>query len=127
MIRRVVFAFAVLVGWAAIGLDITRTSAASFDCTKATSAEEKAICADSELSALDEQLAGDYDGLLSKLSPESQKIFREGRRSGSNFFALPVKLLVRIHGRSCLASKMRTKVAGRILIIRFKPLARLSF
>lgn len=42
-------------GYAAQG-----ASAASFDCAKASSADEKAICSDSGLSALDEQLAGAY-------------------------------------------------------------------
>ncbi len=34
--------------------------AASFDCDKATTPTEKAICADSQLSALDEQLLQSY-------------------------------------------------------------------
>lgn len=42
-------------GYAAQG-----ASAASFDCTKASSLDEKAICYDSVLSALDEQLAAVY-------------------------------------------------------------------
>ncbi len=38
--------------------------AASFDCSKARSQTEKLICADSELSKLDEQLAGLYKEAL---------------------------------------------------------------
>ena len=42
------------------------TFAASFDCTKASTAGEKAICADATLSKLDEQLAQAYKQALQK-------------------------------------------------------------
>ena len=41
------------------------THAASFDCTKATTLVEKAICSESDLSALDEQLMAKYKDALS--------------------------------------------------------------
>ena len=43
----------------------TITHAASFDCTKATTLVEKAICSESDLSALDEQLMAKYKDALS--------------------------------------------------------------
>ena len=72
-------------------LTALNANAASFDCAKATSAEEKAICADSELSALDERLAADYGEALSKLSPESQKVFREGQKEWIKFLRAACK------------------------------------
>src|SRR5688572_23024786 len=42
-------------------------AAASFDCTKAQSRVEKAICADAEVSALDEYLARYYSAARSRL------------------------------------------------------------
>jgi uncharacterized protein len=42
--------------------------AASFDCTKASTLQETAICADSQLSKLDEDTAAAYDGLRAQLT-----------------------------------------------------------
>jgi uncharacterized protein len=46
-------------------LTASATHAASFDCTKATTMVEKAICSDAELSKLDEQLMAKYKDALS--------------------------------------------------------------
>ena len=43
-----------------LGLHTAPLQAASFDCTKATTETEIAICGDPELSALDDRLSGDY-------------------------------------------------------------------
>ena len=43
---------------------IATVSAASFDCAKASSKTEKAICTDPELSKLDEDLASSYKEML---------------------------------------------------------------
>lgn len=63
--------------------------AASFDCTKASTAMEKAICGDAELSALDEQLNQTYRQVLEK-SSNKKALVREQRQwlsdTGSNCF-----------------------------------------
>lgn len=58
----------------------SNADAASFDCAKAKSAEEKAICADPKLSALDEQLGAAYRAALKILSPQGQMAVRDGQR-----------------------------------------------
>ena len=52
--------------------------AASFDCHKATTETEKAICADPELSALDEFVAASYK-LSRNGSSDKQKVLTEQR------------------------------------------------
>ena len=54
--------------------------AASFDCKKAKTEVEKTVCADPQLSAWDEKLAETYRAALAKLSPEGQRLLREGQR-----------------------------------------------
>lgn len=53
--------------------------AASFDCKKAKTQIEKSVCADSELSALDDKLAAVYRATLAKLSPEGQRLLQNGQ------------------------------------------------
>ncbi len=52
---------------------VANVSAASFDCGKASSKTEKAICSDSELSKLDEDLAASYKEML-KIHPVPEYI-----------------------------------------------------
>ncbi|MGB8077099.1 MAG: lysozyme inhibitor LprI family protein [Gallionella sp.] len=54
--------------------------AASFDCRNASSVLEKTICADSEISSLDETLAKSYSNAINKLSPDGKVILRDGQR-----------------------------------------------
>src|SRR4051812_11960441 len=49
------------------------SAAASFDCTKATSRNELAICQDTGLSAADEELASKYDRLQQKLPDDTDE------------------------------------------------------
>lgn len=58
----------------------SHAEAASFDCKKAKSEVEKVICSDENLSDLDERIAAAYHNALSKLSPEGQRILRDGQR-----------------------------------------------
>ena len=44
--------------------------AASFDCSKAKTPQEKAICGSPELSVADEQMAAAYKALLAAMTPE---------------------------------------------------------
>ena len=55
--------------------------AASFDCNKATTETEKAICADPELSALDERM-GEAWARLSPLFPKANQVNWIHRRDG---------------------------------------------
>jgi len=61
-------------------LTALNANAASFDCAKAKSAEEKAICADPKLSKLDEQMDAAYRAALKILSPQGQAATRDGQR-----------------------------------------------
>ena len=55
---------------AMLALTFTRASAASFDCAKARSANEKAICSNAELGSIDERLNAVYRDLRVKFSPD---------------------------------------------------------
>lgn len=55
-------------------------SAASFDCAKAKRSEEKAICANAELSRLDEVVSKAYRESLQRVSAKSQVILRDSQR-----------------------------------------------
>jgi len=55
--------------------------AASFDCTKAKSPQEKAICASPELSAADEKMAGAYKAALTTARVEKKEAVRDGQRA----------------------------------------------
>ncbi len=59
--------------------------AASFDCKAAKSATEKAICGSPKLSALDEQLARDYERALHALSAAGAARLKESQRSWLRF------------------------------------------
>ncbi|QXI26208.1 DUF3298 domain-containing protein [Pseudomonas vanderleydeniana] len=63
----------------------TVASAASFDCDKVRSPLEKAVCADPELSALDSKIANTYNAARQRLSPEGNKILRDGQRQWLHF------------------------------------------
>lgn len=72
--------FAVLAVWS-----VSKTNAASFDCTKATTKIEKMICANSLISGLDEDLAKAYTEAMANSSNPSY--LKEGQRkwlSGRN-------------------------------------------
>lgn len=53
----------------------------SFDCAKASSAVEKAICADAKLGALDRRIAAAYAEALKRLDPKATKALRDDQRS----------------------------------------------
>lgn len=52
----------------------------SFDCRKAASPVEKAICADRRLAALDRRIAGDYAAALQRLDAKGAESLREDQR-----------------------------------------------
>ena len=55
--------------------------AASFDCAKASSPREKAVCSDESLSKADEDIAVHYASALKRLSTEGAERLRAGQRS----------------------------------------------
>lgn len=56
------------------------SAAPSFDCAKAASVMEKAVCSDPKLSEMDAKLAASYRSALSRLSPEAQSKVRDSQR-----------------------------------------------
>jgi uncharacterized protein YecT (DUF1311 family) len=66
----------------ALGLPIllcTLARAASFDCTKAKTAQEKAICASPDLSAADDEMAAAYHACLAAVQPQWTAGIRENQ------------------------------------------------
>ena len=61
------------------------TFAASFDCTRATSKMEKAICASPELSRMDEALDASYKAAKERLSAQASGILTKGQVSWLRF------------------------------------------
>ena len=61
--------------------------AASFDCKKATSKMERAICGNPSLSGLDESLAAAYSTAKARLSPKAAKTFAAGQVSWHRFIS----------------------------------------
>jgi uncharacterized protein YecT (DUF1311 family) len=55
--------------------------AASFDCAKVKTPQEKAICASPELSAADDQMAEAYRAVLAAAAPEMTAMVRNGQRA----------------------------------------------
>ena len=53
----------------------------SFDCRKAASAVEKAICTDDKLGALDRRMAASYAAALQRLDPKGVEALRNDQRS----------------------------------------------
>lgn len=64
----------------ALALLATQGLAASFDCRKASTYAEKAICADPRLSRMDVALAENYRGMLASDFGGSPKTLREDQR-----------------------------------------------
>lgn len=76
--------------------------AASFECSKAVQPQEKLICNDAGLSALDVQMAVNYRKLMGSLSPgEAQSDLRSGQREWLAYWS-----------RACEAENGRLPVSG---------------
>lgn len=65
--------------------------AASFDCSKAKTPQEKAICASPELSAADEQMAAAYRDVLLQAPPEMKEEIRSDQRAWLGWIAVRCK------------------------------------
>jgi uncharacterized protein YecT (DUF1311 family) len=70
-------------GWliALLSTGIATAHAASFNCAKAATPQEKAICASPELSAADARMAAAYRKLLAAAPPEIKPEIRGGQRA----------------------------------------------
>jgi uncharacterized protein len=64
----------------ALGSSPGAARARSIDCAASKSAREKAVCADPALRALDAEAARRYGAALKQLSPDGQRLLREGQR-----------------------------------------------
>ena len=82
--------------------------AASFDCKKAKTEIGKTICADPQLSALDEKLAEVYRTALAKLSPEGQRLLREGQRTWLK--VLPSDCAAKDTSRICIETAYKDRL-----------------
>ncbi|QTD44182.1 lysozyme inhibitor LprI family protein [Ottowia testudinis] len=65
-----------LLAWAGVcGLTLAASAwAASFDCQRAKTPNERAVCADAALSALDERMASDYQSALTRAGPRKSAV-----------------------------------------------------
>ncbi len=94
------------------------SQAASFDCAKAASKSEKQICADAQLSRLDEELAAAYDQAKQKLSADAQKLFVSGQRSwlkfhsSSCFFDQAAKAADKASSIRCQTEEYKARIAA---------------
>ncbi|MDG4597321.1 MAG: lysozyme inhibitor LprI family protein [Candidatus Contendobacter sp.] len=64
-----------------VGLLPLATFAASYDCTRASTAAEIAVCDNPSLSRMDEDLAVTYRSLLDRLPPRQAAHLRDDQRS----------------------------------------------
>ncbi len=94
------------------------THAASFDCKKAQSKMEKAICENPKISKLDEELAENYQAAKGKLSADAQKVFVNGQRSWVKFLStscftdFQAKPASKEDAAKCLETEYKARVAG---------------
>lgn len=101
----------------ALSAPLAPAFAASFDCGKAETAFERAICGDDELSRADEDLAAAYATSLDGLSPDGRETARAGQRRWLDYArsactrdAKPARRAYDEDGIACLASIIRTRV-----------------
>ena len=94
------------------------THAACFDCKKAQSKMEKAICDNAKISKLDEELAEKYQAAKGKLSADAQKVFVAGQRSWVKFLStacftdVQAKPASKEDAVKCLETEYKARVAG---------------
>jgi uncharacterized protein len=65
----------------ALLLVVPAARAASFDCAKTTRPQEKLVCADARLSALDEAISAAYRDARTKLSPAAREAVQSGQKA----------------------------------------------
>jgi uncharacterized protein YecT (DUF1311 family) len=103
---------------AALLLLVPVSQAASFDCAKAGTSFEKAICADEELSKQDEVLAQAYATALGGLSTNAANEVKAGQKAWLNFAqrvcspeAKPITGIYDEEQTQCLSSTFRTRIS----------------
>ena len=95
--------------------------AASFDCSKAKSPQEKAICSSAKLSAADDQLAAAYKAWLAAVPPDVVPEVREEQRGWLRSLASACKS-EEAASTTALASCMLNVYPSRIKELRSKAL-----
>lgn len=83
-----------------LGLTVS-TFAQSFDCKLAQSPREKAVCADTRLTALDAEIAANYKSLRAQLSPASATLVQSDQREWLHW----VDLVCPAHGKGVAANQ----------------------
>lgn len=76
-------------------------TAQSFDCKLAQSPREKAVCADTRLSALDSEIAANYKSLRAQLSPEATDLVQSDQREWLHW----IDLVCPAHGKGLAADQ----------------------
>ena len=106
-----------ILAFAALLFIVSPAAAASFDCAKAQSSFEKAICSDAEISAQDEILAQAYQTALGGLSTDAAKEVKSGQRAWLSYAekvcsddARPIAEEYTDDQRQCLATAFRNRV-----------------
>jgi len=87
--------------------------AASFDCSKAKTSQEKAICGSPELSAADERMAAAYKALLAATTPEIKPAVRDNQRSWNVKMAADCKTAAAEPGATlatCLLASYKARI-----------------
>lgn len=102
---------------AALLFVVSPAAAASFDCGKAQSSFERAICSDAELSAQDDILAQAYQTALGGLSADAASELKSAQRSWLSYAervcsddAQPIASDYTDEQRQCLATTFRNRV-----------------
>lgn len=92
-------------------------NAASFNCNKASTSYEKAICSDPALSELDELLAATYNQARDELGPAGRDAVLASQRDWNKYSeracagdAVPLKVAYDEDGRFCLEGVLRGRI-----------------
>ena len=106
-----------ILAFAALLFIVSPAAAVSFDCAKAQSSFEKAICSDPELSAQDDILAQAYQTALGGLSTDAANEVKSGQRAWLSYAekvcsddAQPIANEYTDDQRQCLATAFRNRV-----------------
>lgn len=83
-----------------LGLTVS-AFAQSFDCKLAQTPREKAVCADTRLSALDAEIAANYKSLRAQLSPASAALVQSDQREWLHW----IDLVCPAHGKGVAANQ----------------------
>lgn len=104
-IKRSTWFAAMLLGWLMLVLPV---QAASFDCAKAKTKVEKLICADAELSKLDEEMAGLYGEILKASS--NDPVLKQAQRDWLKYRQACFAPVYKQREHFCLSDRYRRHI-----------------